>query len=434
MSAAVRIGRWLVAALWLIELVMLVTGWAALQPLMSVLLAVCVILVLPTTRAGTRRLSVFLLATGAAVAWWSGGIAGALGGLEFATAFPAFLASMTLLRATALVHPKVAQVRQAVARLSARDRENGFTLAAHFLGAVVTAGTFGILAPLAPDGLDEPERRSLALACLRGANLAVLWSPFFVGAAVVARYLPDVPAWQIFVVGAGLAALAFAIAAMAAGREGLRGIPGAMRALAPVLPSVIVLAALIVTVSLALGTSTLHTVFLTVPPITALFLATQPKGTAAIAARSCWDGLVHIREELVVVSSVSVFSMIIAGSPSIAAVAAGILDIGLPAPLLMLSLLASMIAVAMLGIHPMATISVTLALLTAGSTPLSAYEMTALGLLAWGLGTMVSPGSITVLTSSNLFAVEPLRLILSRNLVFVAVFGTLACLVVTALF
>ena len=422
---AVATGRWLVVILWLSQITMLLTGLAGIKVMMPWLLAIYLITIFQSVRTGTRRLTCALLAVAILLCWYSQTLAHAWQGLVFATAFPAFLGTMALLRATALVHPTVQDIRRQVSELRASDRESGFMIASHFLGAVVTAGTFGIIAPLAPANSTEHDRHALAIACLRGVNLAVFWSPFFVGMAVVTHYLPELPVWQIALQGGLMAFAAYAILLLPGGAEGRRGLVRAIGYMMPLAPPVLILAVLVIGISGLSGLGALDTVFLTVPPLIFGYLLFQPRAARGQAMRGCWQSLTLIKDELLLVSVVGVLSLSLANAPGADALVYGFMSIGLWPPLAAACMLVFILLLAMSGVHPMASASVILALLSQDG-PLSQLTLAAIGLLGWGLGTIVSPGSITVLIASNLFDVLPGRLVFSRNLFFVFGFGILA--------
>ncbi|MCB2054040.1 MAG: hypothetical protein KDE35_07345 [Geminicoccaceae bacterium] len=426
MTAGVRAARILVVLSWSIELLRTVAGLEVLRWPAALLLALYLLLILPSLRSSGRWMALALLGVAVVIAAVAGRPAALLDGLAFATVFPAFLATMVLLRVAAAVHPRVETVRRRVAQLDRPQRQAGFMLAAHLLAALVTAGAFAVLGPLRPAGLGEPDRRRLALACLRGANLAVLWSPFFLGMAVSTQLVPGVPTWQVTVLGLALAAEAMALAMAPMGGAAAVAVSTAVRALAPIVPPVAAAAVLIVAVSTMLGTSPLGTVFVVVPPLVAGWLLSQPKTSALRVVRDGWRGLATLGDEMLLVVTVSILSRVLAAVPWTADLVEAVLAFGLPPVGLIAALLALIVGLALAGLHPLASVSVVLALM-AGTTPaIAPLVLVAIGVLGWALGTMVGPTSLSVLLASASFDVAPRRLVVGINLVFVAAFATLA--------
>ena len=107
------------------------------------------------------------------------------------------------------------------------------------LGAALVVGVMPIFAPII--GRDAPYevRKSAAEACQRGMCLACLWSPFWLAMAISTENFPDVPLWQIMVLGLFLCTLGLTVAQLMYTPDvGMRALWQALRALSPVLPPV----------------------------------------------------------------------------------------------------------------------------------------------------------------------------------------------------
>ena len=381
---------------------------------------------LPTVRPGTRWLAGALFLPAIPLALFEGKPALLLDGLELALVYPAFLCTIVVVRAAAAVHPAISRARERVAALAPRERESGFLLASHLFGAVVTAGSFAILAPLLGRETPEAERAALAIAALRGSCLAVLWSPFFVGMALVTQYMPAVPLWHIALMGLALAAIGFAISLAQHGVAGLRGLPAAFHALWPTVPPVALAASLIILVSTLAGTKTLHTVLLVVPPLVAGWLAFQPSTARREALRQGWANLARLGEEILVIVAVTILSGVLAHSSWTGLLAAPLHAGYLPPVVLLGLLLAAIVAIAVLGVHPMATVAIILAVLVDGGSPIAPLALAGLGLLGWALGTMIGTSSLSLLVASSSFAVARSRLSPGPNGRFALLFGLAA--------
>lgn len=350
-------------------------------------------------------------------------------GIAFAHTFPAFLATIMLVRALSTIHPAIGLARARVATLSDRDRASGFLLASHMLGAVVTAGAAAVLAPLVRTDADDQERARLATLALRGSSLAALWSPFFVGMAFVTQYVPSVPLYTVAIMGIGLAALAMVISMAPGGLSAFRGLGRALLALWPLTPPVAVAALLIIVAATLLHLRSLETVLLVMPPLVGAWLLTRPRQDRKTALRAGWQHLGRLNEEMLVMIAVTMISRTLAGV-SWTSVLASPLHAGWLPPVVLLGVLVLLIIlIAMMGVHPMATVAVILALLTDGPMVIAPLALVGMGLLGWGLGAMLSPTSLSLLIASTSFGVPRARLVYGANITFTIAFGTAAVLV-----
>lgn len=431
--ALAGLGRGLVLALWLAELGWLATRHPVLPTLAVPLLAAYGLVAVASVRPGARRLAIFLLAPALLLALADGRPELLRQGLEQALVFPAFLATILLVRAVAAVHPAVEEARRRTTALAREARTAGFLAGGHLFGAVLTAASFGLLAPLLDPRTPVEERARLGALALRGSCLAALWSPFFVGMALVTRHLPELPLWQVAAMGLGLTGLALAVTSATDGRGAVRGLGAAFRALAPLLTPVLGAAALIVTASGLSGLASLETVLLLTPPLLGIWLLGRPRGTALTVLARVWRDLARLAEEALLVGVVTVLGRVLATASWTAALA-GPLHAGLvPAGILMGGLLAAIVVLAVAGLHPLATVAITMALLTDGPPPMAPLALAGVGLLGWALGTMVGSTSLSLLVARTSFELPARALSPGPNGRFVAVFGMCAVVVLAVL-
>ncbi len=411
----------LVLLLWLLELASLLLGptplAAAGRPLLIAYGALALVLV----RGGARRLAATLLVPALATALLEGRPELLLVGLDHALVFPAFLGTIALVRAVAAVHPAIERARRGMAALPPPARALGFFTGSHLFGAVLTAGSLAVLAPLVPSDVTPAERARLAAMALRGSCLAVLWSPFFVGMALVTGFVPGLPLWQVTSCGLLLSLLALALTA--AELRGLAPLGPALRALAPLVPPVGGAAASIVAVASTTGLPSLSAVLLVTPPAVALWLLVQPRSTRRAVLGRAWADCARLAEEMLLVGVVTVLGRVLVGA-SWTAVLAAPLHAGLvPGWVLLGLLLAVIVGLAVLGLHPLATVAITLALLTHGPAPVGPLALAGLGLLGWALGTMVGSTSLSLLVARTSFELPTRALSPGPNGRFVLLFG-----------
>jgi len=425
-SASMRLGRALLLALWASELVALLTASATpaavARPLLLAYGAVALLQVGPAS----RRLALALALPAVVLALVEGRPTLLLEGLDQALLYPAFLGTITLVRALAAVHPAVERARERTERLPNEARALGFFLGGHLFGAVLTAGSFALLAPLADPRASEAERARLAAMALRGSCLAVLWSPFFVGMALVTRHFPELALWRVTLLGLALSLLALLLTLATDARGAARFLAPALAALAPLLPPVGGAAAAIVLVASLSGLPSLAAVLLVTPPAAALWLSTRPRGTARAVASRTFELAGRLAEEMLLVGVVTVLGRVLAASSGTAHLAGPILAGALPGWLLLGGALAVIVLLAVLGLHPLATVAITMALLTEGPPPVTPLALAGLGLMGWALGTMLGSTSLSLLVARNAFELPARALSPGPNGRFVLLFGALA--------
>jgi len=418
--------RVLLLALWVSELSALLTGSTLANLLGRPLLLGYGLVALPLVGPASRRLAFGLALPALALAFLEGRPVLLLEGLDQALLFPAFLGTLTLVRALAAVHPAVERARERTERLPNEARALGFFLGGHLFGAVLTAGSFALLAPLADPRASEAERARLAAMALRGSCLAVLWSPFFVGMALVTRHLPELPLWRVTLLGLGLSLLALLLTLAHDARGAGRFLIAALSALAPLLPPVGGAAAAIVLVASLTGLPSLAAVLLVTPPAAALWLAVRPNGTARLVVARTFELTGRLAEEMLLVGVVTVLGRVVAASSGMAHLAGPILAGALPGWLLLGAALAVIVLLAVAGLHPLASVAITMALLTEGPPPVTPLALAGLGLMGWALGTMLGSTSLSLLVARSAFELPARALSPGPNGRFVLLFGGLS--------
>ncbi len=347
-----------------------------------------------------------------------------LPGLERTTIFPAFLATIVLLRTTADQRPEIAAARRLFSAVDEDERGGGVTVGAFLLGSVLQVGVFAIFAPIV--GRDAPveERRRVFFSALRGMALVPFWSPFIVATAVAATYLPEVPVWQTMVLGLALAALAMLIAVTLLERAGGRMTGPAViwRALAtlrPVVPSIAVAALIVVGATVLSDMTTLQALVIAMPVPCVLAILTAKGGNARAALRSTVAGAGRIGPE----TSILVFAMTLGLVFEASLPATGLLDwlksLALGPFAIILIVIMSMNLAGLCGIHPIVSGTILLILCTGIPTGLADLVLMQAMLVGWGLCTAISIGSLSIASGAAMFDLSAERLITRGNLIFV---------------
>jgi hypothetical protein len=410
------------ATLGLIEVALILLPMAWLRGVAAWGLAAFVLFAATRARRATLLLAVPLALVAVGLALWRRSPELIERGLATALVFTAFLPAVQLLRAVAEVAPEVARARDRFSRLPARSAEAGFTLAAYALSVVLTVGSHALLAPLATaDGADA--RRRIALAALRGAAIAPFWSPFFVGMAFMAHYLPGVPLWRTMLVGFVTATIGLALALFLFARARPRDVGPALIAILPLVPPVAGAAALLVAVAGLFGLSTLHAVILVMPAAALAHVRwCHPASVVPRVMRTAWAGLERMADEMVIVTVAMTAGVVLDATPGLVD-AVRPLVAGLPAYAIVALGLGLLVGGGLIGAHPMVTGTIVLVAFAGAVDDLVLMQI---GLIGWGLAAALSPSGITVMLAANFYGAPFQRLVYGRNLWFAGLLVALA--------
>ena len=418
---------------WALELCRIAWPDAVAYPVGTVLMALYVALALPRLRRQTAVLCAVLAFTAFVVAvvsdaWHVIGPA-----LERTTVFTAFFGTIMILRATADRHPEMENTRSRFEGLSAGQRTAAFLAAAHFIGGILVVGVMAVLAPILRPDASEQERRAAAEVCLRGMCLAPLWSPFWIAMAVAYQHLPMVPLWQIMAIGLPLALCGLILAHwMYARRIAARDLFRAMLGLRPILPPVAVAAAAITIVTSVTPLTTLQSVAVCTPVLCGAVLITLGWRGISSAARTVYDGVGRVADEITLVTVAVVLGRILEHGLSESGIAAEIAGLSLP-PIALIALTVFVIAsTAIVGIHQLVTMTLMLVLFAPLSVGLNDVVLMESALVGWAFASMVGISAVSVAVAGSMFRQPIERLVFGPNQKFVLAFGLLAILYLAA--
>jgi hypothetical protein len=439
----------LVALLWLLGIAGIVfdlpgmswwSPWLTVGPLMALVGAALISM--------PRQIRLLCGALGlatAGLAAFYGQWAAILLGLERAVLFPAFLATIVLLRTTADQRPEIGAARRLFAAIDQDERGGGVTVGAFLLGSVLQVGVFAIFAPIV--GRDAPveERKRVFMSALRGIAIVPFWSPFVVATGVAAVYLPDVAIWQSMVVGLVIAILSILLAVTmferGTGHSGHSGrsangpatVWRALATLAPVLPPIAGAALVVVAASVTTSLTTLQALVIGMPIPCLLAVAAAKGGEVRAALRATRTGIGRIGPE----SSMLVFAMTLGVVFEASLPAMGLLDwlkaLALSPTAIIFVIIMSMNIAGLCGIHPIVSGTIALILFTGIPTGLADLVVMQAMLAGWGLCTAISIGSLSIATGAVMFGLSPEGLITRTNLTFVVVASILIVAMLSAL-
>jgi hypothetical protein len=422
-SSLAHVSGWLLAAVWLLELIHLVHPAPVLSALGLVGLLAFVVLALLRASPHIRILFAAVTAAAGLIAAAKGDLALLLGGLERARIFGAFLPSVLLLRATAEQSPRVAHLRGGLAALDERARESWMVSGSHVLGAVLNVGAMGVMAPMLAPDTPAARRARLAAASARGVGTAVMWSPFFVALGFISHLVPSVPLWQAMALGAGIAliglAISYALFTRGLGLAGLRASTGQLR---PLLGPMGVVVAAVLLAADQLSLSGPAAVGLSLPILCGAYLAVLGRAAARQVAQRTLRSFGQLADELLIVVGATVLGAVIAGLHEVSDAARSVTPAFLTGLPLIAALTLALIGSGLLGLHPMIGATVLLPILDGGGFGVAPAVLVSTAVFAWGLSATISIWSLPVAAASSLFQVPLRTLAAGRALTFAAVY------------
>lgn len=436
MTIAALIRRWrppVLLAIWAAAFILLWADPGWLHAGASAALGGLVAVSLLDARRETWMVVVLISALGGALVVLGADPAEILHGLDRSLVFAALLPTLSLTRAVARGMPSVRAAQHRIAGLPQRWAGIGLLFGAHAFGSVLTTGAFALMSAVVPEDAPEPDRRAAALATLRGMNTVALFSPFLVGFAVAYTYLPDVPVWQVFALGGGLAAIGHLIGlAMFARPLSAAGVRAGLGCLAPIALPMGAAAVLVVVASQVLPVSTLGAVLVVMPALAALHFAVHPHRAVPVLAETR-DAMGRLGDDLAIVSAAMILGTLAETAPPIREVVAPWIAAHLPPWAAFGVTSGSMILFALAGMHPMITGTVMMAAFAGSGLAIADLPLMLAMLFGWGLGSMNSISSLSLITAAQMFRVRPLGLAFGPNLLFTLVFALLVTALLTAL-
>jgi len=436
MTIAALNRRWrppVLLAIWAAAFVLLWVDLDWLHAAASTALGLLVVLSLLDARRETWMVVGLIAALGGVLLLFGGDPGQILHGLDRSLVFAALLPTLSLTRAVARGMRSVRVAQHRIASLPLRWAGIGLLFGAHAFGTVLTTGAFALMSAVVPDDAPEPTRRAAALATLRGMNTVALFSPFLVGFAVAYTYLPDVPVWQVFALGGTLAATGHAIAlALFARPLSIEGVRAGLGCLAPIALPMGGAAVLVVIASQLLPVSTLGSVLVVMPVLAILHFAARPHRAVPVLTETR-DAMGRLGDDLAVVSAAMILGTLAETAPPIREAVAPWIATHLPPWAAFGVTSGSMIGFALIGMHPMITGTVMMAAFAGSGLAIADLPLMLAMLFGWGLGSMNSISSLSLISAAQMFRVRPLGLAFGPNLLFTLVFGLLTTAVLTVL-
>jgi len=254
----------------------------------------------------------------------------------------------------------------------------------HLFGAVANLSTVFIMARRMAGGSNLDRWQTIVL--IRGLSAAAFWSPFFAAMAATLTYAPGARLSHLVAVGVPLALIALAITLREVerhGAENFTGYPMDVRSLwLPALLAVVILAVH----WMRPETSVLGVIAVLAPTVTVLTLALRREPVIRRTVGQITTGLPLMASELGLFLSAGVLA---AGLQSLIATTGGQLPFEVFGGVQAALLLAVLVALAVVGVHPVIGIAAAAPLLAPTEPDQNLLAITFLA--AWSIGVAVSP-------------------------------------------
>ena len=414
--------------LWLMVVADLGLHMPVLKRASEVILALLILQASWRASIHIRLMAAVLAGATALIAWRAGDWRAVDRGLASATAVAAFLPVIVLLRATVELSPAIGEVRERLTRMSDAERKAWMTGGAHLLASILTLGFVSVQRPMLPEHLDQAERWSLAECGVRGLGLSVLWSPFFVAAAIAGQLVPGVRVWETVAIGLGLAVLGGVVAHVMFNRAlDLASFLRALHRLLPIFLPTALLVGAVVVLSSVTGWNVLRSVVVMIPVICISYACWHSvRQLTALLSRVAL-GVGRMADEVLILTVSLVFSGVVAGVTIPAAVSQSLAAL-VDHPWLVITLEVSLIGLlGVAGLHPLVTAGVVIPVTLSMGMPIAPPVLAHVVILAWSLSGMIAAWTLPVVVTAAAFGMPVRRLVFGANVRFVVVFGLVAC-------
>jgi len=424
--------EYVLVALWTTAIVGIFWPHKLLISASGIILLIYVVLSFRRIRRQLQILSLLLALAALALAGWLESWAALWRGMEKAVIFSAFFGTLTLMRATADSRPEIGRAQALVAPLSDGARTSGLLVGTNVLGAALVVGVMPIFAPIIGHDAPYEVRKSAAEACQRGMCLACLWSPFWLAMAISTEHLPDVPLWQIMVLGLSLSALGLAVAQLMYTPDvGMKALWQALRAFSPVLPPVALAAAAVLGLKAATPLTTLQCLVVGIPVLCIGGLLSQGIDHLRRAVSRAGQGVGAVRGEIALLSCAFALGKVLEQALQAGGIGDQITALAPPPFAVIATVVIGMTLLGLAGIHQV--VSVTVMLVLFGTLPIGVSDLALMqaGLLGWAFSSMTGLSAVSVAAASTMFNVPLERIAYGPNIRFVALFGLLGIAVIT---
>jgi len=307
--------------------------------------------------------------------------------------------------------------------LTTETAVSGYQIVSHFFGSIINTGTFSILSASLPKDSNKFFRKNIAEACLRGMNTSATWSPFFVAFAVGQAFIDKTNSWIAISFGLFFGII-FNLISLPIFTPGLtfKQIKNSLSCLKPISPILTFIMFSVLIVSYIFDLTALSAVVLVMPSfIIIYFVFNKKKISGILSDTKSW--LINTSDDIIVISFAMLIGYLISRSDSINDLNLFFYSSIFTSWSLLVLMPLFITILSFIGIHPIVTSTIALSLLTSVDSEIHPALLMQAHLVGWAGGTMSSIASLSTLTCSNLFQVEPKQLAFGPNLLTAVAFS-----------
>ena len=346
-------------------------------------------------------------------------------GGRFILIFVALIATMTLSKATASTMSSVRLTQRNLALLTPEASSAGLQIAGHVFGGIINTGSFAVLSAALPRNSDDHRRKLAAEAALRGMVTSAVWSPFFVAFAVGEGFVGTTYAWIAIAIGLVTSIIFTLICCYVFSPQfSWNTIRASLACLTPISMRVIIVLTTVLGFALVFNLTALSAVVISMPILVCVQFLRHPGNIRRIIT-STHDGLALISDDLIIISGAMFIGYIAINTD-------GLEQMGLigehsiyPGWVALISTPVVMMLASVVGIHPVISSTVMLALFSYGGASVHPALLMHSHLIGWGAGTMSSVASLSVITCARLYRVKSTSLALGHNMIVAFLFALL---------
>ena len=346
-----------------------------------------------------------------------------LSGGRFVLIFSALLPTMILVRSVSNKIKRVMNTQRLLKSLTTETAVSGYQIVSHFFGSIINTGTFSILSASLPKDSKKFFRKNIAEACLRGMNTSATWSPFFVAFAVGQAFIDKTNSWIAISFGLFFGII-FNLISLPIFTPGLtfKQIKNSLSCLKPISPILTFIMFSVLVVSYIFDLTALSAVVLVMPSfIIIYFVFNKKKISGILSDTKSW--LINTSDDIIVISFAMLIGYLISRSDSINDLNLFFYSSIFTSWSLLVLMPLFITILSFIGIHPIVTSTIALSLLTSVDSEIHPALLMQAHLVGWAGGTMSSIASLSTLTCSNLFQVEPKQLAFGPNLLTAVAFS-----------
>lgn len=414
--------------LWILTIQNILWPYPPARIVSAGVLAMYLAISFPRISTGAKRISIVCGAVTLLLLISGSPVARVLDGVDLALTFAGFMPAIGLIRMIFRLSPSLSGLSSDIGEIAPRNRTRAALTVGYVFGAIMSIGSFAAIAPLYEKVVDKSERRAAGLNALRGSSLAMLWTPFTVAMGFTSTAFPDVPLWQVFLIGGAISCIALVFSFGKAGSGDIGAVLAVVRKL---LPIILASAASLILANAVTGLSSLELIILLSPPacFSFLMLTVEDRRSALQqTVSSARQDLSAMSSEMTLFLSSITMGLVLSVNPAFLDFLQHSGLVALPAPVMYALIWIFMLASTLAGIHSTVLGPVVVAIYSGLEGVISPLAIVVLLLLGWSTATTLSVSSLAVALAARNFDLPIRDMSYGRNLLFMGALGACVCI------